>query len=172
MKRSTIAHNTKVAKNCYKETFWSMQLSSLYCLYYDIDFSKQKIRNFNKALTKHDEEARSRDIDLFEIEHRFRKMGFDCEKEAIQFPFRAKVKMAGKIHTRDMDVAVHNINDAIETYLVLAIYTLRKNYHFSMDKIRQWWQCIRDFSINYATGMNDEHVIEYFIQECGLGINK
>lgn len=174
MKRSVRNHNLVVATSCFSGIFKSIQLAAVYCLYYNMDFTKQKVKNYNSILTRHNTEANNQEISVWEIEMDILKsVDFDCEKEAFQFPFRAKMKMAGKkIKPKDMAVAIQNINDALEVYLILSVYTLKKNYRFSNDQVKEWWDHVKDFCLLYAQGMHDEHVIEYFKQECDLVITE
>ena len=65
---------------------------------------------------------------------------------------------------------ISNMNDGIGCYLVIAVYTLHYNYKFSGELIREWWNRMLDFSKNYVEGMNDDHVVKYFKQECDLDI--
>ena len=53
---------------------------------------------------------------------------------------------------------------------MIAVYTLHYNYKFSGELIREWWNRMLDFSKNYVEGMNDDHVVKYFKQECDLDI--
>lgn len=163
-----------LAENCFGEVFKSIQMTNLYVLYYIFDFSKQKIQNFNKIIRKHNTEYDLGIIKPQELEDKFKaNIGFDCEKQAEKFPYRAKIKMYGKRlkTTQDYDIAIKNINAAIETYLILAVHTLHTNYKFSAKMIEVWWEeCIKFSLDNYANGMKDEHVVQYFKQECDLDI--
>jgi hypothetical protein len=39
--------------------------------------------------------------------------------------------------------------------------------------IQIWWEeCIKFSLDNYAEGMKDQHVVQYFKQECGLDIEQ
>jgi len=174
MKNKKQGHNKVVSEKTFSEVFYSMQLAAVYCLYYNMDFTKQKIKNFNSLLTKHNEEVTKMEIDIDEIEKKIEKMyNFKCYDEAYRFPLRAKMKMIpGKIKQSDMCLVFNKVNEAIEMYLVLAIYTLKKNYKFSGKQITEWWEYVKEFCKLYAEGMNDEHVIKYFEQECDLKITK
>ena len=166
-----IARHISESDNCFWQTFKSMQMSCFYVLYYDIDFSKQKLKNYNEILRKNNEKIKNVSTIRAEEERFIKNIGFDCEREARNFPYRAKIRMYGKNPKQNQIKSVNsNMNDGIECYLVIAVYTLHYNYKFSGELIREWWNRMLDFSKNYVEGMNDDHVVKYFKQECDLDI--
>ena len=172
--------NTRLSEKCFTELFYSMQLVNFTVLYMSkedggFDFSKQKLRNFNKLLTKHNTEYDAGGFisSAVSLSHK-QKLGFDCFVEAMHFPYRPKMKMyGGKIkNMQEHGIALTSINGAIETYLILAVHTLRENYKFSKADIWKWWEKFKEVSELYVDGMTDEFIIKYIKDECGLVINK
>ena len=142
-----------------------------YTLYYDQDFSKKQVQNFNEFLKKYNEEFKLYETEkLNELDMKFKKnLDIDCRKMAVNFPHRPKMKLYGK-KNKHADIVLHNTNDCIEDYLLLAVLILHKHYRFSAARINQWWEQAVEFSRLYVDGLTDEHVVKYFIQECNLKI--
>lgn len=165
-----INKNSSIYKDAFYEVFKSMQLSSAYAIYYDMDFSKEELQEFSKNLARHDEEDRYHKISEGEIkENIIKELNFDCKKEALNFPYRAKLKMYGKKTTSKTIMTVSTAaSDAVELYLILCIYTLRIDHQFDIIQIRKWYEKLKEFALLYADGLTDEHVFKYFIQECDL----
>ena len=162
----------KIALDVFHEVFKSMQLITYYVLYYDQDFSIQQVKNFNKFLAQHNEELRFHTNSVNKLEQIIKQnTGIDCEKMAKNFPYRVKMKLYGK-KTKHPDVVYYNATDCIEDFLIICIHTLRKNYRFSVTRINQWWEQVIEFSRLYVDGLTDEHVLKYFLQECGLEITE
>ena len=169
----------KLAKDCYSEIFASMQLICLTVLYSaeedrGFDFSEKRIKNFHEFLTKHNRDNIDGILDCDEQEKSYRRCGFDCERLAEKFPYRAKMKMYGKPvkSLRDNEIFLASVNAAIESYLILAIYTLRKHYYFTWAMIRHWWESCLDIADLYARGMTDDFVMQFMKDECNLVIVK
>ena len=172
MKTKEIIRRTKLAKNVIDEVFKSIQLAAYYTLYYDQDFSKQQIKNFNYFLKQTNREYRMSDTEKLEkISEDYKKLGIDCRKMAVNIPYRAKVKMYGKPLGRDAAIVVNNATDSIEGFFLLGVTILRKHYKFSVKRILEWYEQIVEFSKLWADGMKDEHVVQYFIMACDLEIS-
>lgn len=151
----------------FSETYSSIQLSFYYCLYYDEDFSKQQIKNFNKFVGKKNSELAT----AMDIVQNMEGQKLDFKVMVNRIPARAKMQLKKRVKGRiKPNVALDYINDAILTFSTIAISVLREHYHFSYERILKLWDEIIDFMSNYSTGMQDSHVIKYFIQECGLVI--
>ena len=167
----------QLAENCYAEVFTSLQLicfSALYSAVEDggFDFSKQKLKNFNKFLTQHNQENIDGILSSKETEKLIlNDFGFSCAGGATAFPYAAKMKMAGrKIKPSEVRVILASVDVAIEAYLVLAIYTLRKHYRFTALDINCWWKKCREIGELYAKGMTDEFILQFIKDECDLEI--
>ena len=163
---------TKDQELVIDNVFRSLQLMSYYELYYHFDFSVQRVKNFNEIMTRKNEELTPDKVREYEKVLK-NNIGFDCETEAKKFPMRPKYAMA-KIKPKDLIKYQTLINHMIATYLVVAGKTLRENYRFNSDQLREWWEKIREFSYLYVCNKNesltDEHIIKYFNQECKLPI--
>lgn len=178
--KQTIARNKKLSDECFMEVFNSMQLICFTVLYAPadeggFDFSKQRLKNFNKILTRHNTEYDDGGLISTLVEQKHKEnLGFDCSLEARNFPYRPKMKMLEKRlkNMGEYNIALSSINGAIETYLILAVHTLYENYKFSAEMIRQWWDKCVEVSEMYVRGMNDEFIIKYFMDECKLDITK
>ena len=168
-----IIRQTKLGEDVHCKVFKAIQLITYYVLYYDQDFSKQQLKNFNKFLKKHNEEMKMHDIKaLVELDETLkRNVNIDCRKMAVEFPHRPKMKLYGK-KTKDSIVVLNNATDCIEDFLLICIHTLRTNYKFSAKRINEWWEQVIEFSRLYTEGLTDEHVIKYFMQECELEITE
>lgn len=168
----------KLAENCYAEVFVSMQLICLTVLYSSkedggFDFTSQKLKNFNKFLTKHNHENVDGELSSKDTE-RWIYESFDiyCALEARRFPYRAKMKMAGlkNIKPSDVKVIIAGVEVAIEAYLILAIYTLHKHYKFNCEDIHKWWAKCIEVGELYAKGMTDDFVTKFITEETGIEI--
>lgn len=165
-----VKHNTAYHKS-FEKVFSSMQLSGGYVLWYDIDFSKEEIKNFSNFFEIHNNENISGNLKLLEITNDIiDKFEFDCKQEAVKFPVRAKLKMCGKQKQKDVMSSLNGATDAITTYLAITIYTLQKHYEFNENRIREWYEKLVDFCRLYGDGMQDWHVITYFERECDIHI--
>lgn len=170
---SQIAKNVKKSNSCFLDIFTSMQMVNFYILYYEFDFSKKKVENYNEILRRHNKEYDDGGFTSDEMEQKHLKgLGFDCWKEAMKFPYRARRKMFGgkTKNMADYEIFLTSTNAAIETYLILAVHTLHQNYRFSGAMIHRWWEKFIDFAMLYAEGLTDEHIAKYFKQECDLDI--
>lgn len=171
--QADIARRARIASDVIHEVFKSIQLVAYYTLYYDQDFSKQQVKNFNKFLKKYNDEYKMHDIDaLEELSNKLKEnAGIDCRKMAVQFPYRPLMKLYGK-PIKDMGIVYNNAIDCLEGFLLIGVHTLRKHYRFSADRIMEWWEQVIEFSRLYTEGLTDEHVIEYFMMECELEITE
>lgn len=166
----TVNKNSSLYKDVFYEVYKSMQLSSAYVLYYDIDLSKEELQDFNKKFCEHDQEDSDHKISEREIKSSIlEEIGFDCKKESLNFPYRAKLKMYGK-KTSSKTIATVSVaaSNAVELYFTLCIYTLRTDYHFDIHQIMIWYEKLKEFARLYGDGLTDDHVFKYFMQECEL----
>lgn len=169
----------KLTESCFSEIFTSMQLICFTVLYSDpedggFDFGKQKLKNFNDFLRKHNREIVDKLLDSRTTESKFRKAGFDCEREASNFPYRAKLKMYGKkLKTkREYDIMLASVNVAIESYLILAVYTLRTHYNFTWEMINVWWNSCLQTAGLYSVGLTDDFIVDFIKDEIDLEVTK
>ena len=122
--------SVKLSERCFMELFYSMQLVNFTVLYMSkedggFDFTKQKLQNFNKIITRHNQEYDDGGFisTAVALDHK-KKLGFDCFLEAKNFPYRPKMKMYGGTpkNMHEHNIALTSINGAIETYLILAVH--------------------------------------------------
>lgn len=174
MNTSKINRNSQIYKDAFYQVFKSIQLSGAYALYYDMDLSKEELLDFNKKMSAHNEEDLNHEINESVIEAKLiTDHNFDCRKEACAFPYRAKIKMYGKKTNPKTIVSIRDAADsAIRLYLILAIYTLMKDYEYTIENVNLWVLKVKEFVKLYGDGLTDDHVFEYFMKECELEIEE
>lgn len=179
VQKSKLLHEKdwKFADNCFESIFVSMHLICLTALYSSkedngFDFTPTKLKNFNNYCETHNKEMVDGLVDREEVERHFKKVGFDCEEKASIFPYRAKVKMfGGKLKSKhDYALMLSCVNIAIESYLVIAVYTLHKHYGFSWNDIPKWYNKCVEISELYSNGMTDKFVMQFLKDECDIDI--
>lgn len=166
-----IKKRTRLAENSFSQVFRSMQLLNYTVLYYDFDFDKEDIKKFNENL-RINNEFLTREI-FFEQEKRLLKeFSFSCEEAAKSFPLRSKIKMIGKMpkSMSGWDVVLGNAKDAIETCLLLFLHEFTTTWQKTPEEIKAYWSSFVANSMNYANGMTDEFVMQYFKDEIDLDI--
>lgn len=161
-------------KKVFQNVFKSLQLSSLYVLYYDLDWSKDEILEYQATLQKVDEDVKSKKLTEREIlEHNEQSINFDCVKENEQLPYRFKMKMCDVQYKQKMIATVGAATDSSAgIHLAFAVYTLSRYYHFDREQIMKWYNHLIEFCKLYVNGMTDKHVLQYFEQECQLHITE
>lgn len=174
MKEKEIVRRTRVAHDVNDRIFSSIQLAAYYTLYYDQDFSKQQIKNFNRFLRELNDEYKTYERSKVQklSDDLKKNTGLDCRKMAVDFPYRIKMKMYGKPLGKDAMIVVNNATDCIEGFLILGVTVLRRHYRFSAERIREWYGQMVEFTRLYVEGMKDSHVVEYFKLDCELEITK
>ncbi len=105
-KMQKLRKDVKLSENCFMEIFYSMQLINFSVLYMaeedgGFNFTKKKLQNFNRILTRHNTEYDEGGFAATAVELSHKKnLGFDCYAEAKKFPYRPKMKMfGGKVKT-------------------------------------------------------------------------
>lgn len=154
----------------FENVFNAMQCMAWTCLYYDFDFDKDKLKAFQKGLTKHnkiiDEKDKYNAVDKFlKQEH-----DLDCHKLAVAFPYISKMKMA-EYDTRKVKgtkAALVGCDNAIEVFLVIFFYELIKEWGFTKEQAMQSYEKIKENSMLYRQGMKNEFVQNYFKDELDL----
>lgn len=167
-------HGMAVANKSFAEVFKSMQLLNLTVLYYDFDFDKESIKAYNANITKYNNECLDCKETFFAEEERILKVyRFSCEESAKVFPTRAKMKMIGVKKFRSMadwDIALQNATDAINVCLVLFLHEFINVMQPSISDVALYWRCMRQNAENYANGMTDDFVVQYFRDQIDLDI--
>ena len=162
--------NKQVTDSCINEIFKSLQMANLYILYLEFDYSKQQIKNFNKRLHERCAEYKDDGSTMEEMKKKHLNIGFDCTKEAVNFPYRVRRKMVDSriVSMSDHMHLIASTNVAIETFLVLTLDVLRYDRRLSGADIKFWWEKYLEFAQLYADGLTDKHVEQYFDLECKL----
>lgn len=163
LSHAEITRRTGIAKKSFSETFKSAQLINFCVMYDNFDFEKRKMTNFQKRFLAHNDLLDGPKLIQEEILIK-KAIGFDCEKEAREFPLRPKMKICGIKKVKrlvDAEVSINNASDSLESYLILVIKTMRDNYRFSKKNIYLWWEKFKVVAQLYADGMTDEFVIKY-----------
>ena len=170
-RKFSILQRKQLADRCFEKTFRSMQLLHYTVLYYDFDFSKDDIKKFNSNVNDYNNECLDdRATFLKSEENILNEYGFSCEKAAKQFPLRAKLKIVCKVPNHD--IALKNAEDAIEVCLVLFLHEFTKEWGKNGSDIALYWRCMKENAMNYANGMTDEFVKQYFKDELDLDITE
>jgi len=177
-KMQQIERNKSLSENSFNELFESLQLINLTVLYAPkeengFDFNREQLNCFNRAIKEFNESYEDNGPTYLEVmKSHMDTYEFDCTKEAVNFPYRPKLKMYGKSfrNMNEHEIILISINGAIETYLVLALHVLRDIFHFSREDILIWWNKFKEISELYVDGMTDEFIMKYLKDECGMKI--
>ena len=170
--------DAKLEDDCFVEVFYSMQYISYSALWTDEEdggcgFTVEMMKHFYEKLNKNNDSFGNSEGMLWSLKEVYKKQtGFDCAEEARKFPFRAKLKMYGKkLKTKkDYEIAINSTTDAVGIYLILAVHTLRKDFTFSGERIRWWWDKCLEVAELYTRGMTDEFIVKFLEEESGLKI--
>ena len=158
----------------FTDTFRSMQYLNYCTVYYDFDFNKEQIKQFNANAIDYNNSVLDSKEDFFKEEQRILdEYGFDCEKAAKEMPMRAKLKIIGiKPNSKNLAFKLKECNDAIEMCLVLFIHELTTTWSMVADDIKLYWDKMKEYSMSYANGMTDAFVEQYFIDQIDLKITE
>lgn len=170
--------NAKLEDDCFVEVFYSLQYISYSALWTDeldggCSFTVEMIKRFYECLNEYNDSFGNPGGVSWALQEVYKKQtGFDCAEEARKFSFRAKMKMYGKkLKTkRDYEIAINSTTDAVGIYLILAVHTLRKDFAFSGEMVRRWWDKCLEVAELYTRGMTDEFIAKFLEEECGLKI--
>lgn len=170
----TTIRNSGIYKRIFCNVFRALQLSGLYVLYYDLDWTESEIKEFGANLIEINRLNISGEIKLSEMRETICTItGVDCVEENDKFPYRTKIKMCDlSIRPKFSHILGISADDATEAYLELAFYTLVDKYEFDGDQLRDWVSHLKDFCKLYTQGMTDKHVLEYFEKEVGMTITE
>lgn len=166
--------NNATYEKAFYEVFKSAQLSGSYVIYYDIDFSKEELEDFSAKLIKHNREELNHTININMLrKFMLENFGFNTNEEIKKFPYRARIKMANTKTKPNMVLSVDIASkDALECYVLLAGYTLKKDFNFTKAQFMAWYNKLVEFCRLYSDGLTDKHVLEYFKMECNLTIEE
>lgn len=166
--------NTKIRpiKELSTRSFYAMQLTGAYCLYYDMDFTEEETKDFQKRFIEEDKNIRAYSEHEAEVEKWIEEVwGFSCAKEAAKVPMSTKLKLCGAKKTgKKIMSIVYSTDISITTYMILSIKVLTEHFGFTTEDIRKWWDAMKEFFKYYDQGMENAHVIKYFMQEAGIEV--
>lgn len=170
--------NERLSENCFVEVFYSLQYIAYTALWMakedgGLDFSEKDIKRFYECMNAHNDTFGEHGGISWALQEVFKKqIDFDCVAEARLFPYRAKIRMYGKpLKTRmDYMIAVDGMTEAVAVFLVLAVHTLRYDFAFSGEMVREWWSKCLEVAELYARGMTDEFMTKYLEEETGIKI--
>lgn len=177
-KMQQIERNKSLSENSFNELFASLQLVNLTVLYAPteedgFDFNRDQLACFNHSIKEFNESYEDNGPTYIEVmKSHIDNYEFDCTKEAVNFPYRPKLKMYGKPfrNMKEHEIILISINGAIETYLVLALHVFRETFQFSKEDVRKWWNKFKETSELYVDGITDEFIMKYLKDECGMKI--
>ena len=170
-----VERGKKIADKSFGEVFKSMQLLNFCVLYYDFDFDKEMLKNYNSNVRRYNNECLdSKEAFRNEEAKLLTDYKFSCVESAKEFPTRAKMKMLAFKPKRlsDWDIALQNATDAIEVCLVLFLHEFIEELKPSESDVALWWRCMKQNAENYVNGMKDDFVIQYFKDEIDLEITE
>lgn len=169
---------TKLGDKYYSQMFKAIQLVVLTVVYYNFNYDKKSIQELNDELHEMNKIMLD-DHNVFEEAENtlIKKYNFDCEHEASIFPFRTLTAMMGGIPKkggmRSINVAKVAAQTALESYLVLFLKVFLKREKLrSESELRSFWKNVIENGSNYAKGMDNNFVIEYFIDQIDLAIKE
>lgn len=169
-----INKNGGLYKDSLYQVFKSMQLASAYTLYYDVDFTKEEVQEFQKKMTLHNEEHLHGTIMRDDMWRKIKETyAFDCYIESRAIGPKTRLKMTKrKVTPKATPTLLSAATDAIEIFYLLCCYTMALDFQLLPQKFDLWNEKLKEFCNLYGNGLKDEDVFTYFMQECGLEITE
>lgn len=160
----------QIYSNAFANTFEAMQCMCWTVLYYDFDFDKDKLIEFQKGLTKHDKiiDEKQKYVEAYEMIRD--EYQIDCHKLATSFPYISKMKMAGydKRRVKGVKAALVACDNAIEVFLVIFFYEIIKEWGYNREQALECYEQMKNNALLYRKGMTNEFVKQYFKDEADL----
>lgn len=152
---------------CFSKVFTSLQLCSWYVLYAPeyFNWDYERCKDFSDKMHGYNlEYGMARDEYPVIRDKLSGQIGLDIVAEAKRFPYRVKIKMYGeKVSQKNITDIVFALNLAIESVLFLGLYTLYHDFNVTPEDIREAFiPRLMEIAWNYADGMTDNHMIQYF----------
>lgn len=132
----------QIYSNAFANTFEAMQCMCWTVLYYDFDFDKDKLINFQKGLTNKDKIIDDKQK-FFDVEQMLQTdYDIDCEKLAISFPYISKMKMAAynNKNVKGTMAVKSACDNAIKTFLVIFFYELIKEWGYEREELLECYE--------------------------------
>lgn len=167
-----------IGDRVFCETFKSLQLLGFTVLYYDFGMETDALTDFNNRMHEKNAElldsAERYDTAVEKID---KLWNCKLSHKIMEFPYRPRVKMMGGLPKGKVGLQVFNMANmqsfsAIESFLVLTFSVLmEKNKRFGKSQMDLFWANIKANSENYAKGMTDQFIVEYFQDQLNLQLN-
>ena len=157
--------NKKAADISFDAVMKSMQLLNYTVLFPYFDFEKDEMEQFNGRITSYHNECLDCHEKFYaEVGRLVREYNFNVLELANKFPLRAKLKIIGKkFKSKDAwEVAMKNANDAIMIVLTICAHELTTNWGKGADDLALYAEKLLENAMNYANGMTDAFVEQYF----------
>lgn len=162
-------------KSAFCNTFDSMQLLNLTVLYYNFNFSKEKLKVVGDMYIKSDHQLLD-NIELCSVvESKITHvLGYSMRDIVKKFPYRSvskmmNVKIRGNTHA--ITTVYNSALQAIYSLTLLVLDIMIDHYHWSKTEIELWWSNIVSNAENYKYGMTDQFITEYFKDQIDLEIS-
>ena len=166
-----------IGDNAFLKTFSSIQLLGFTVLYYNFNFSTEKLTQFNKKLHEYNGELSGNFNAFDKAEKEIEKIwNVSLPHKVKEFPYRAKTYIIGGLPKGGMqaiNMEVVESNRAIESYIVLSLNALMQmDKKFGKAQFDCFYENLKANSMNYANGMRDEFIMEYFKEQIDINITK
>lgn len=163
----------KYGDKVFCETFKSLQLLNFTVLYYNFNMGTEELKKVNDLMHENNgiilDDVVTYDDALAKVD---KELGYDVRHIVKEFPYRARVKMMGGMpkqkNMQYMNMANLESLSAVESLFMLVCYTMMKSFKWHKPQIELWWRNMKDNSMNYANGMKDEFIVQYFMDQIDL----
>lgn len=162
----------KISDKAFAETFKSIQLLGFTVLYYDFNYDTEKLTEFNRKMHEINKVYLDDEV-MFDAEYKriSNILGVGLDHLVKEFPYRARVQMMGGLPKGRMDAFnmanLSSIN-AIDSYMILACHILLEGKRAGKTTLMKFWSTLKEYSVNYSNGMEDEFIVQYFKDQINL----
>ena len=153
--------------------FKSMQLLNYTVLFPYFDFDKPDMIQFNERITSYDNACVENKATFYREVLRLKdEYNFDVVKSAKEFPTRAMIQIVGKKFKRKEEwlLARKMTTDAVTVVLTICAHELTTNWGKGAEDLAFYWEKLKENAMNYANGMDNEFVQQYFRDYADLDI--
>lgn len=167
----------KTGDKSFAGMFESLQLLGFTVLYYNFNYSTEQMNKFNKRMHELNSTLLEDERLYAEAKEKIEKIWeVKLEKKVKEFPYRAKIHMIGGVPKGGMkyiNMALIEACYSIESFLVLTFSTLlEKEKKFGKTQMDCFYENLKSNAMNYANGMKDEFIIQYFKDQVNLIVGK
>ncbi len=153
--------------------FKSMQLLNHTVLFPYFDFEKEDMEKFQERITSYDNICVSNKAEFYrEVLILKEKYDFDVVKLAKEFPTRAMIQIVGNNFKSKYEWAIARKKtvDAVQSILTICAHELTTNWGKGAEDLAIYWEKLKENAMNYANGMDDKFVEQYFKDYADLDI--